>query len=80
MKAWTAAQRAEYAALIRTRRPWELSTGPRTPEGRARSARNADRGGQWRRERVMMRALRAGLGAQQAALGRFARTVTREDT
>ena len=79
MKVWTAAQRARYAALIRTRRPWEQSTGPRTPDGKARSARNADRGGQWRRERVMMRALRAGLEAQQDALGRFARTVTRED-
>ena len=74
MKVWTAAQRARYAALIRTRRPWEQSTGPRTPDGKARSARNADRRGQWRRERVMMRTLRAGLGAQQDALGRFART------
>ena len=79
MRGWTRDQRAQQAAAIQRWRPWKHATGPRTPAGKARSARNADRGGQWRRERVMLRALRAGLGAQQAALGRFACTVNRED-
>jgi hypothetical protein len=79
MNGWTVARGATQATAIHRWRPWERSTGPRTPDGKARSARNADRGGQWRRERVMMRSLRAGLGTQQDALGRFARTVNRED-
>jgi len=27
--------------MVRARKPWEASTGPRTPEGKARSSRNA---------------------------------------
>jgi hypothetical protein len=42
---WTAERRARQAALIRTWRPWEQSTGPRTDEGKARAARNAFKGG-----------------------------------
>ena len=71
--------RARQAAAIQQWRPWEQATGPRTPAGKARVARNGYRGGQRRRERVMIRALRAGLGAQQDALTRFARTLNRED-
>ena len=64
------------AAAIRQWRPWEQATGPRTPEGKARVARNGDRGGQRRRERMMLQALRAGLRAQQDALGRLSGTET----
>jgi hypothetical protein len=42
---WTQEERAKQAALIRGWRPWEASSGPTTPEGRARSSRNADKGG-----------------------------------
>ena len=42
------------AALIRRWRPWERSTGPRTPEGKARASRNAYKGG----ARGMLRELR----------------------
>ena len=38
---WTPERRARQAALIRTWRPWEHSTGPRTPEGKAQAAENA---------------------------------------
>jgi hypothetical protein len=30
---------------IREWKPWERSTGPRTSEGKARAARNSDKGG-----------------------------------
>ena len=30
--------------LVRNWRPWERSTGPRTPEGKAKTSRNADKG------------------------------------
>ena len=33
------------AQLIRKWKPWEKSTGPKTPEGKDRVSRNADKGG-----------------------------------
>ena len=44
-KGWTPERRARQAALIRTWKPWEQSTGPRTDEGKARTARNGYKGG-----------------------------------
>ena len=41
-------RRARQAQAIHRWRPWEHSTGPRTAEGKARSARNAYAGGHWR--------------------------------
>jgi len=38
---WTAERRAAYSRMMRARKPWERSTGPRTDEGKARSSRNA---------------------------------------
>jgi hypothetical protein len=42
---WTSERRARQSVLIRQWRPWEKSTRPRTPEGRARVSRNAYKGG-----------------------------------
>lgn len=42
--AWTPERRAKQAEAIRRWKPWNKSTGPRSPEGKARSSRNADRG------------------------------------
>ena len=41
------------AELIRKWRPWEKSTGPKTPKGKAKSSRNAYKGG----TRALLRAL-----------------------
>ena len=41
---WTPERRARQAVLIRHWKPWERSTGPRTPEGKAKVSRNADKG------------------------------------
>lgn len=38
---WTPERRARAAELIRTWRPWEKSTGPRTDAGKAASRTNA---------------------------------------
>ncbi len=43
--AWTEARRARQAVLIRQQRPWEKSTGPKTPKGKERVAQNALRTG-----------------------------------
>lgn len=42
---WTAAQRAQQSEKIRLWQPWARSTGARTTEGKARSSRNAYKGG-----------------------------------
>lgn len=45
MPRWTPEARAKQAALITAWQPWRASTGPRTPDGKAKVARNADQGG-----------------------------------
>ena len=62
---WTTERRARQALLIRTWRPWEKSTGPRTDEGKARASRNAFKGGQWREVRELAKALSALLREQR---------------
>lgn len=50
MPRWTDEARAKQAALIRTWRPWEQSTGPVTPEGKKIVAANSP--GRYWRERL----------------------------
>ena len=45
MPRWTPEARLKHAAAIRRWMPWTLSTGPVTAEGKARSSRNAWKGG-----------------------------------
>jgi len=62
--AWTPERRAKQAETIRRNKPWAKSTGPKTPEGKATSSRNADKGGRTaQREelRAMVRHTRLGL-------------------
>ena len=56
------------AAAIRQWRPWEHATGPRSAQGKARVARNADKGRQRETLRLIARQLRAirKLGPPQA--------------
>ena len=56
---WTPERRARQAALIRTWKPWEQSTGPRTPDGQARVARNAWKGGHRQQMRELSRMVNA---------------------
>lgn len=58
---WTPERRARQAEAIRRWQPWARSTGPRTAEGKAVSARNADKGGQREEERARNRQFRAQL-------------------
>ena len=61
---WTAERKARQAGLIRSWRPWEYATGPRTTEGKAKAARNAWRGG----VRAMLRELSGVLRQQSKGL------------
>lgn len=40
-KGWTEERRRQQAERCRKNKPWEKSTGPRTPEGKRRAALNA---------------------------------------
>lgn len=56
---WTLERRQRQAELIRTWRPWEQSTGPRTDDGKAVAALNSWKGGVRQRLREVADALRA---------------------
>ncbi len=45
MRHWTPAEKQRQAELIRKWRPWQSSTGAKTIEGKAKSSRNAYKGG-----------------------------------
>ena len=55
MNGWTPERRQRQAEAIRTWRPWERSTGPKTAEGKQRVARNAWRGGHRQKLRDLAR-------------------------
>ncbi len=55
---WTSERRARQTELIQKWRPWEKSTGPKTPEGKAKVAQNAYKGGTWHVLRELARAMR----------------------
>lgn len=44
---WTPERRAKQSADIRRYRPWEKSTGPKTPAGKARSSQNGIKSGRF---------------------------------
>ena len=63
----TPEHRAMRAELIRRWKPWEKSTGPKSPEGKAQSAMRGYKGG----ARELLRDLAQGLREQADALGRI---------
>jgi hypothetical protein len=65
---WTPERRAHHAALIRTWRPWEKSTGPRTNTGKAIAAQNAWKGGDEVRLRELLRDVNRFLREQRARI------------
>jgi hypothetical protein len=56
--------RARQSVAIRRWRPWEKSTGPTSPQGKATVARNAYKGG-WR---ALLRELRQALREEDKSL------------
>ena len=66
---WTLERRQRQAELIRRWKPWNQSTGPSTPEGKARVSLNAWKGG----HRAQMRELTKELKTELAAMRQFNR-------
>ena len=60
---WTPERRARQAALIRTWKPWQQATGPRTPDDKATTAKNAYKGGHWLMLRELSRLVNAEVNA-----------------
>ena len=46
-RSWTPEQRQQQKEAIQGWKPWKQATGPKTPKGKAKSARNAWKGGYW---------------------------------
>ena len=55
----TPERRARQAAFIRNWKPWQQATGPRTPDGKATTSRNAYKGGHWLMLRELSRMVNA---------------------
>lgn len=55
---WTPERRAKHAEAIKRWKPWEKSTGPKTPEGKEASKMNGWKGGERSSERELSRLLR----------------------
>lgn len=68
---WTAEHRQRQSEAIHRWQPWKKSTGPKTKEGKRRSAKNAYAGGHWKAEREMRKALNAAMRNQQRELLRI---------
>ena len=66
---WTPERRQRQAELIRRWKPWEQSTGPKTPEGKAVISRNPWKGGR----RQQLRELSKSLNAELAEMHLFNR-------
>ena len=69
---WTPERRQRQAEAIRTWRPWERSTGPRSAEGKQRSSRNAYKGGVLQQLRALNIEMRHAL-AEMREFNRMAR-------
>lgn len=65
---WTPERRARQAELIKSWRPWERSTGPVSPEGKARASQNAWKGGHRTSLRALVRLVNDELRAVREAL------------
>ena len=68
---WTEARRARQAELIRTWKPWDKSTGPRTAHGWDTASSNPCKGGQRLRQREFVRAMSAEIKAAQDLMERI---------
>ena len=68
-RTWTTAQRQRQSDAIRRWKPWQKSTGPKSPEGKAAVSRNAWTGGEWLKLRRAITELIQAMREQRGFLG-----------
>ena len=64
-KGWTPERRKRQSEAIRRWKPWRLSTGPKSPEGKATVASNAWTGGEWLKLRQAINAMNEAMREQR---------------
>ncbi len=65
---WSPERKAKQSQAIRQWQPWSKSTGPTTPQGKARVCKNAWKGGLRPEFREITRQIREGLAESQKLL------------
>lgn len=68
-KGWTPERRKRQSEAIKRWKPWNQSTGPTSPEGKAAVSGNAWSGGEWLKLRQAIKALNQAMREQQRMLG-----------
>ncbi len=66
---WTSERRKRQSDAIRRWKPWNQSTGPKRPEGKATVSGNAWASGHWRKLRQTIKALNQAMRQQKDWLG-----------
>lgn len=69
VKGWTPERRKRQSEAIRQWKPWNQSTGPKSPEGKAAVWGNAWAGGHWLKLRQAIKALNQAMREQRDWLG-----------
>ena len=67
---WTPERRKRQSEAIRRWKPWNKSTGPKSPEGKAAVSGNAWAGGHWLKLRQAIKALNQAMRGQRDWLDR----------
>ena len=69
-RTWTPEQRQKQSEAIGRWKPWQQSSGPKSPEGKAVAAGNAWKGGEWQKLRQAIKALNGAMREQRDWLER----------
>ena len=72
-RTWLKLQRYKQAQAIQEWKPWKLSTGPRTKEGKETVSRNAWKGGLGSEDRELIKITNKTLRNQRKMLGDLAK-------
>lgn len=73
-KGWTVERRERQSKLIREWKPWEKSTGPKSPEGRKRVSGNAWKGGHRAQIRELSKLVNAEIQASRDLMAHYRMT------